>query len=94
MASEKEPGQRAYEVWVATQGYSSTWGDYVRDEARAAWAHVEREITNEALRRAAEVAEAHEWFVGGIGTTSPGSAEAKAIAATILALIKEPGHAD
>jgi len=40
-------------------------------------------IQAEALEQAAGIAENHEWFVGGIGTVAPGSAQAKSIAAAI-----------
>ena len=43
-------------------------------------------IAKAERERCAELAETHEWFVGGIGTKAPCSGEAKAIAAAIRAL--------
>ena len=57
-----------------------------RIKAGAALAAVAPLIAAQERERCAELAETHEWFVGGIGTKAPGSGEAKAIAAAIRAL--------
>ena len=57
-----------------------------RAAASDALAAVAPIIAKAERERCAELAETHEWFVGGIGTKAPGSGEAKAIAAAIRAL--------
>lgn len=57
-----------------------------RAAASDALAAVAPIIAAQERERCAELAETHEWFVGGIGTKAPGSGEANAIAAAIRAL--------
>jgi len=44
------------------------------------------DVAAQERERCAAIAENHEWFVGGIGTTAPGSGQARAIAAAIGAV--------
>lgn len=67
--------------------YKTEEGDRIATEAMAhALAAVAPLIAKAERERCAVIAENHEWFVGGIGTTAPGSGQAKAIAAAIRAL--------
>ena len=52
----------------------------------AAIAAVAPLIAAQERERSAVIAETNEWFVGGIGTTAPGSGRARAIAAAIRAV--------
>ena len=77
-AFRSDPGQRT--PWhYLPQKMKEEW----RLEMRAALAAVAPIIAKAERERCAELAETHEWFVGGIGTKAPGSGEAKAIAAAI-----------
>jgi hypothetical protein len=70
-------------VVVAMAAYTENEWRTSESAMRAALAAAAPLIQAEALERAAEIAENHEWFVGGIGTVAPGSAQAKSIAAAI-----------
>lgn len=63
----------------------------MRAAIRAALAVAEPVVREDEREACAKVAETHEWFVGGIGTVAPGSAQAKAIAAAIRASAVEVG---
>jgi hypothetical protein len=70
-------------VIVAMAAYTENEWRTSESAMRAALAAVTPLIQAEALEQAAGIAENHEWFVGGIGTVAPGSAQAKSIAAAI-----------
>lgn len=74
--------------WVdaALDAYSENEWRTSASAMRAALAAVAPLIAAQGREQCAVVAENHEWFVGGIGTTAPGSGQAKAIAAAIRAL--------
>lgn len=56
-----EEGQKAWQAWIdGCQIYPRTPFKDIDGELKIAWQFVERTITNEALRRAAEVAAAHK----------------------------------
>lgn len=82
MRPEDVPGE-----WVqaAKKGWWSTesGGEIAMAHALAAVAPM---IAAQERERCAVIAENHEWFVGGIGTTAPGSGQAKAIAVALRAL--------
>lgn len=75
---------------AASKAARAMWMDVHHGElarcVEAALAAVAPLIAAQERERCAELAETHEWFVGGIGTKAPGSGEAKAIAAAIRAL--------
>lgn len=75
---------------AASKAARAMWMDVHHGElarcVEAAIAVVAPLIAAQERERCAELAETHEWFVGGIGTKAPGSGEAKAIAAAIRAL--------
>jgi hypothetical protein len=70
-------------VVVAMAAYTENEWRTSESAMRAALAAAAPLIRNEVLEQAAGIAENHEWFVGGIGTVAPGSAQAKSIAAAI-----------
>lgn len=65
MASEKEPGQRAHDLWCAGHSMFPDWGE-AGPEERAAWAKLEREIARQAQEemreRCAAAVERHVGF--------------------------------
>ena len=80
---------RAYMARMASEMQSHANGEIdipSRDQVEIILAAVAPFIAKAERERCAELAETHEWFVGGIGTKAPGSGEAKAIAAAIRAL--------
>lgn len=87
-----EPGQKAWEAFHKAQGAEmhelSEWG-LRRPAFKALWAHVELTIANEALRRAAEVAQGDFTDEPHFQPYASGRRDA---ADAILDLIKEPGH--
>lgn len=104
MASEKEPGQRLYDMLSEHLGDEWPWAA-TGDDVKVIYAAVEREITNDALRRAVEVASAtaERHRDGASNCAAEGLRDAANlasysarciddVAAEIRALIKEPGH--
>lgn len=94
-----EEGQKAWQAWIdGCQIYPRTPFKDIDGELKIAWQFVERTITNEALRRAAEVADGYhkralEWAKKVRGLEQHvGETDSSRIAAGIRALIKEPGH--
>ena len=73
-------------VLAALDAYSENEWRTSASAMRAAIAAVAPLIANAERERCAVIAENHEWFVGGIGTTAPGSGQAKAIAVALRAL--------
>lgn len=79
-----EEGQKAWQAWVDVgRLHVSTPWPLVDAEIKAAWAAVERTTANDALRRAAEVAEDYaDHYLGG----------SEGLAAAIRARIGEGGE--